>query len=771
MAAANVMTKNRISKHSVVEKLFNFKFYEKALNAFITANMNHDKFIMKLRAKLAYFFHYNEYWLSFLHLIIFLNIIVLALDRYPIDYKTKETIQLLDFIIFLIYFIEICLKLIVFGPFLYFKSGFNIIDFMIVLLNTLQYIYEAVLMNEEVQIENTFSHFLTMETILGNLVKTSKVLRIIRSVYYSSFRSFAVLLNGLVGSLAQLKYFGLVLMTFAVIASLIGKRLFSYRIRFLEEDGPHLLDPRSTVQGYEPRINYDTNLDAIIGIFVALYNEEWHTARNQHYIGVGYKALLFYYTLIVIGQMTCVTLFSALFLNAFIKHIKHKLMNVESLKILSLKNFKILMIAYIRKVNNFIKRKRLSTMKFPHSASESRASILFGGHKFKSSDYLKKVRDSHFQRLSIINNGQTLSPVMRASRNSLIMKRRSGITIKEIKSPVSPLDKSVNKMSALTDHAFNDDIPFFYANGTFEFIGEILSHRYFENFMIFMTVASMIVIAMESPIENPFSSTMRTLDVLEFIFVTIYFLEFILKIMIFGAFKGKRSYFQESFYNFVDFLNVILSIAALFEDKNVSRDFHMCKIIRCFRVIKFAGNVNKDMQIITTALVQAFPNIMKVLLFMVVFLFILSIYSMKYLKGSMFKCINLMITDKLTVQSFIQTKTDCFDYGGDWINSDLNYDNIVNSFFSLFQIVSGEGWSLLMYSLLTKFFFKYCVILIFRYNVIDAIKVDRQPEIGYNKTWSFFFIISFFIGKILLINMFVGIIIENIMLIRDHQGI
>ena len=48
------------NKHSVVENLFNFKFYEKSLNNFITNNANHDKFIMKLRAKLAYFFHYND---------------------------------------------------------------------------------------------------------------------------------------------------------------------------------------------------------------------------------------------------------------------------------------------------------------------------------------------------------------------------------------------------------------------------------------------------------------------------------------------------------------------------------------------------------------------------------------------------------------------------------------------------------------------------------------------------------------------------------------
>ena len=62
------------------------------------------------------------------------------------------------------------------------------------------------------------------------------------------------------------------------------------------------------------------------------------------------------------------------------------------------------------------------------------------------------------------------------------------------------------------------------------------------------------------------------------------------------------------------------------------------------------------------------------------------------------------------------------------------------------------------------------MILINRFFVIDAREVDEQPEIGYNKTWAVFFMVLFYIGKILLLNMFVGIIIENIMLIKNHEG-
>ena len=685
--SATSPSKSSKSKHSVVEKLFNFRFYEKSLNNFITNHNNDEKFLMKLRAKLVYFFHYNDYWLTFLHSIILINIIVLSLDRYPISKSMSESLELIDFLIFVIYFGEICLKLIVFGPFLYFKSGFNIIDFIIVVLNAMEYIYQAVKLDDSSG--HGFLMFLTTNTLFGSFIKTSKVIRLFRSMFYSvMFRSFALLLNGLVGSLYHLKYFSVILLALSLLTSLIGKEIFAFKVKFTEEEGPHMVSSMDQ-KGFEPRINYDNVGDSLIGTICGLYNEEWHIAMWQHYIGVGYKSLLFYYPLIVLGQMTSVTLFSALFLNAFIKYIKKKMMNVENFKSLTLSNIKSAFRTYYERLAKIWKPKRPSSRFAREGIRGSlgvRGSVLFAnvGNAFKSSECLKKIRDSHFQRISIMNNlpGGGASP----RRSPASSNQKSGTDLK------LPHEKSGMKMSEVKA----EETTFFYSNFVSEFIGEILSNQRFENFMLLMTIASMIVLALDTPVKDPDSTEIQALMIFEWIFISIYTLEFLLKVLIFGAFTGKHSYFQDSFYNFLDFVNIVLSIASLFEDKRLHRDLHMCKIIRCFRVIKYARVVNKDMQILSTALVHAFPNIVKLLLFLVVFLFIFSIFSMKYLKGIMFKCSGLAL-DEAEIEEKIDTMYDCFDYGGDWINHDLNYDNILNAFISLFQIVSGEGWSLLMY--------------------------------------------------------------------------
>ena len=149
---------------------------------------------------------------------------------------------------------------------------------------------------------------------------------------------------------------------------------------------------------------------------------------------------------------------------------------------------------------------------------------------------------------------------------------------------------------------------------------------------------------------------------------------------------------KKNFFLLLDALNVIISICSLFEDKNQSRVFETMKVIRTFRLINSGNQAFQHMQLITNSLVNSLPNVFKLLIFFTIFLFIFSLFAMKYLKGALYKCIEIHGEE---IQ--IENKSECFDYGGYWMNSDYNYDNILKSFFTLFVISSSEGWSNLMF--------------------------------------------------------------------------
>jgi len=60
--------------------------------------------------------------------------------------------------------------------------------------------------------------------------------------------------------------------------------------------------------------------------------------------------------------------------------------------------------------------------------------------------------------------------------------------------------------------------------------------------------------------------------------------------------------------------------------------------------------------------------------------------SFFYTTGSYYSCSNV------TNLSIVDTKKDCLDLGGDWINQAFNFDNIINALVNLFILSTTEGW-------------------------------------------------------------------------------
>ena len=64
----------------------------------------------------------------------------------------------------------------------------------------------------------------------------------------------------------------------------------------------------------------------------------------------------------------------------------------------------------------------------------------------------------------------------------------------------------------------------------------------------------------------------------------------------------------------------------------------------------------------------------------------------KYLKNTLNFCEGV----EGELFEMVVTENDCYDYGGDWLKRDLDFDNISSSLSTLFQISTTEGWMELM---------------------------------------------------------------------------
>ena len=162
-----------------------------------------------------------------------------------------------------------------------------------------------------------------------------------------------------------------------------------------------------------------------------------------------------------------------------------------------------------------------------------------------------------------------------------------------------------------------------------------------------------------------------------------------MKIISYGfIFNGKNSFLKD-FWNILDFSLFLLTSVGYLNEKYEVLDFNFISLraIRILRMIKYF----KGLQLSISSLFESFNEIMKLIIFYFIFLLFFGLIGVKFFKGGFYYC-NIEMKNKFNIKN----KTDCFDYGGDWLNKDLNFDNIINSISTLFQISNTEGWLYIM---------------------------------------------------------------------------
>ena len=191
--------------------------------------------------------------------------------------------------------------------------------------------------------------------------------------------------------------------------------------------------------------------------------------------------------------------------------------------------------------------------------------------------------------------------------------------------------------------------------------------------------------ACKDPFSSPKSEQNKILISLEIIFFVFFFIEFILKVIAYGfLINGPESYLRK-FGDLLDFLILILSVYETIND--FSSNFKSLRMLKFF----YIGPYRKKLKIVTKTLMLSFPNLIKIGLITIYVMFFFSFFAVKILKDRFYSCMNVNLEEFA-----IFTKSQCFDYGGDWIKKDFNYDNISEGLYNLFMIASSEGWIALL---------------------------------------------------------------------------
>lgn len=220
-----------------------------------------------------------------------------------------------------------------------------------------------------------------------------------------------------------------------------------------------------------------------------------------------------------------------------------------------------------------------------------------------------------------------------------------------------------------------------------QYVRKIVEHPYFDQCILALIVISSGTLALEDKHLNERPNLKRTLDVLDTVFTIIFSLEMILKWLAFGL----RRYFG-NIWSWLDFLIVLVSFVNLMASIFGSGKIQALKTMRTLRAMRGLRPLRalqrfQGMRVVVNALIQAIPSIFNVLLVCLIFWLIFSIMGVQMFGGKFWRCLDPK-TRELVTYEVAANRFECIERNLTWANPQINFDNVLNAYLALFQVVS-----------------------------------------------------------------------------------
>ncbi|XP_076162993.1 ca[2+]-channel protein alpha[[1]] subunit T isoform X2 [Ptiloglossa arizonensis] len=277
----------------------------------------------------------------------------------------------------------------------------------------------------------------------------------------------------------------------------------------------------------------------------------------------------------------------------------------------------------------------------------------------------------------------------------------------------------------------------------------LVDQRWFDNVVLFFIGLNCITLAMERPNIPPDSGERLFLATANYIFTGVFAIEMFIKVVASGMLYGSDAYFTSG-WNIMDGVLVIISIIDLsmsLLSSSSPRIFGILRVFRLLRSLRPLRVINRapGLKLVVQTLLSSLRPIGNIVLICCTFFVIFGILGVQLFKGAFYYC------DGPDIKS-VHNKTDCLaDKRNVWLNRKYNFDDLGKALMSLFVLSSRDGWVNIMYT------------------GLDAVGVDQQPIENYSEWRLLYFIAFILLVGFFVLNMFVGVVVENFHRCREEQ--
>lgn len=281
-------------------------------------------------------------------------------------------------------------------------------------------------------------------------------------------------------------------------------------------------------------------------------------------------------------------------------------------------------------------------------------------------------------------------------------------------------------------------------------VQRLLAHKWFDYTILIIIFANCVTLAMERPSIEQYSVEWTFLTVSNYCFTVIFTIEMGIKVIAKGFIFGKHAYINSG-WNVMDgclvmvsWIDIIFTIRteASPEIFGILRVFRLLRTLRPLRVISRAPGL----KLVVQTLMSSLRPIGNIVIICCTFFIIFGILGIQLFKGKFYYCSGPNVKQ-------VKNRTQCNALPQtEWVNQQYNFDNLGQALMALFVLASKDGWVDIMYS------------------GIDAVDVDQQPQRDHNEFLILYFISFLLIVGFFVLNMFVGVVVENFHKCREQQA-
>uniref|UniRef100_A0A674E1Z8 Voltage-dependent L-type calcium channel subunit alpha n=1 Tax=Salmo trutta TaxID=8032 RepID=A0A674E1Z8_SALTR len=628
-------------------------------------------------------------------LVVFLNTIAIASEHHHQSDMLTTVQDNANKVLLTLFALEMFVKMYALGLPQYFLSLFNRFDCFVVSVGIL----EIILVTADV-----------MSPLGISVLRCIRLLRLLKvTKYWTSLSNLVASLLNSVRSIASLL---LLLFLFIVIFSLLGMQVFGGKFNFPDQE--------------IRRSNFDNFPQALISVFQVLTGEDWNSIM---YNGImAYGGPVFPGILVSIYFIILFTCGNYILLNVFLAIAVDNLAEAESLT------------AAQKDKAEERKRRKLLRANMPDKADEEKVllakKLAEQRTKIEGIPTTAKLKVDEFES----NVKEVKDPFPSADFPGDDEEEEPAIPETPRPRPMADLQLKEEEVPMPETYSFFIFGP---ENKFRKLCHRIVNATPFTNFILLFILLSSISLAAEDPID-PKSFRNKVLAYADIVFTTVFTIEIVLKMTVYGAFLHPGSFCRNSF-NMLDLLVVGVSLLSMgMESSAIS----VVKILRVLRVLRPLRAINraKGLKHVVQCVFVAIKTIGNIVLVTMLLDFIFSCIGVQLFKGKFYTCSDPSKMTEVTCRGmFLKHQENSLQEmvlaSREWINSDFNFDNVLNGMLALFTVSTFEGWPQLLYK------------------AIDSDREDMGPVYNNRVDISIFFIVYLILIAFFMMNIFVGFVI------------